>query len=457
MENEIISSIPVTLYSELEKYNEVISKGRCRLFYKDDNRNGTWITEEFANKLLKTIAYAPVKGIYDFDEGDYTDHGKKRNLGRIYGVVPSEPNLAWEKHLDTDGVEREYACVDVLYYTGLYKEASEIAGKAQSMELYGPSIKGEWKVLNGKKYYVYDDACFLGLQVLGDQVEPCFEGAAFYNLCESMKEFMDAIDKYNNKSGGQTMPTCLFKLSDNQKANALWDLLNSETDENGYKIYAYSVMDVYDDYAIAFNYTLNQYERVYYTKNDETDSIEINEKKKCYILDVTEEEKDILEAMRKKCGSYSKIEESYTALENQNSELSTKNVELNNSIATLNTEKDKLSAQLTKANENYTVATANIQTLTEERDNLLIYKKNVEDNAKLAIIETYAAFLSEDILDKYKNNLDNYNTEELDMRLTYEQKQANPSTFSKIVVPTYIPKDDGLSGIESILSKYEKK
>ena len=58
---------PVTVYGNLEKYNETISKGRCRIFYKYGNRNGTNITDEFAEKLLSTIPYAPVKGIYEED------------------------------------------------------------------------------------------------------------------------------------------------------------------------------------------------------------------------------------------------------------------------------------------------------------------------------------------------------------------------------------------------------
>lgn len=133
----------VVVYGNLEQYNEVLSKGRCRIFYKGMNRNGSYITDEFADKLISTLPYAPVKGIYnDFTE-DYTDHGNERDQGRIYGIVPAEPNVSWETHLDEDGVEREYACVDVLLFTGLYKEASQIIGKPQSMEIYERSIKGE--------------------------------------------------------------------------------------------------------------------------------------------------------------------------------------------------------------------------------------------------------------------------------------------------------------------------
>ena len=109
MPENIITDFPVTLYGNLEKYSETISKGRCRIFYKGGNRNGTYITDEFAEKLLASIPYAPVKGIYDGDEEDFTDHGTKRSEGRIYGIVPSEPNVTWEEHEDDDGITRTYA------------------------------------------------------------------------------------------------------------------------------------------------------------------------------------------------------------------------------------------------------------------------------------------------------------------------------------------------------------
>lgn len=161
--DKLIREFPVTVYGNLTKYSETISKARCRIFYKGANRNGTYITDEFAQKLLSTISYSPVKGIFEDSEDDFTDHGEERDLGRIYGVVPESYNFAWEFHVDEDGIEREYACVDVLLYTSLYKEAQKIPGKSQSMELYSPSIKGSWELIEGKKLFKYTDGCFLGL------------------------------------------------------------------------------------------------------------------------------------------------------------------------------------------------------------------------------------------------------------------------------------------------------
>jgi len=103
----------------------------------------------------------PVKGIFDTD--DFTDHGKKRTEGRIYGIVPADLNFAWEPHLDEDGVERIYACTDVLLYTALYPEANTITGKGLSMELFPPTLKYHFEIIQGVKYAVFESGSFLGL------------------------------------------------------------------------------------------------------------------------------------------------------------------------------------------------------------------------------------------------------------------------------------------------------
>lgn len=472
--DNIIMDFPVTVYGNLEKYNDVISKGRCRIFYKGANRNGTFITDEFADRLLSTIPYAPVKGIFNAEEDDFTDHGIARDEGRIYGIVPAEPNLAWESQIDEDGVERTYACVDVLLYTGIYKEASMILGKAQSMELYGKNIKGDWQIIDGKRYYVFSDACFLGLQALGDDVEPCFEGAAFYTVYNALEKFMDAVEEYQKNytqsgQGGNTMPSVTFKVSDSQKLEFLWNILNPGfNEENGFAL-DYAICDVYDEYAIAFNYNERIYERVYYVKDDETDSLSVKKKERCYIIDVNENEKNALEALHKLNGdTYEKVDESFAEianLKNEISENSLKVEELNNNIATLTMERDNANVQLNvsndslkTANENYTVAQATIEALTSERDALVAYKKTVEDDAKRAVIATYAEYLSVDILDAYATKLDDYSIEDLDRELTYAQKKAHPEMFSKQPQVAYVPKEDPTkSGLDMILSKYEKK
>ena len=453
---DIIKEFSVVIYGNLEPYNEVLSKARCRIFYKYFNRNGTYISDEFAEKLLSTIAYAPVKGIYDNNDSDYTDHGEERNLGRIYGIVPENYNLTWEPHLDEDGIERIYACVDVLLYTGLYKEASEIINKAQSMELYAPSIKGEFKYIEGRKAFVYEDACFLGLQVLGDDVEPCFEGAAFYSLYQNLKQMIKTLEKYNldyhNNDNREEQMIFNFKLSDSQKHDMLFNLLNPNFNENGGWVIEYSICDVYDEYAIVYSYENQGYERIYYTKDDSQDSLEINAKKKCYIVDVTEEEKSALETIQAlNGGTYEKIDEGFTTLKDENSTYVTKIGEQETIIATLTSDKENFESQINEAQ-------TTIATLNQELDSLKEYKLQQETNEKQAVIDKYAKELDEDVMQKYTEKLNEYSVSDLEKELAFELVNANPTIFSHQTQSGsgYIPKDSHTSGVEGILEKYRK-
>ena len=463
MIERVIREFPITVYGNLTKYSDTISKGRCRIFYKYANRNGTYITDEFAEKLLSTIPYTPVKGIYDDFDEDYTDHGNKRSLGRIYGIVPENPNLQWEKHLDEDGIEREYACVDVLIFTALYEEAGEIFGKAQSMEIYEPSIKGSWKIINGRRMFEYTEGSFLGLQVLGEDVEPCFEGAAFFSLYSSLKQLVDEIKEYTLKlpeinTGGQSQmfEKLNFKLSDSEKHNAIWNLINPNYNEEGGWTIEYAICDIYDDYALAYNYAEASYERIYYTKNDETNEVSIIERKKVFIIDVTESEMNALNTIRTLNGdTYEKADEVYSQaskvseLEEQNSTYAQKIEELNENISTLETEKGNFTTQLEEANNT-------IASLNEEIDSLNTYKANIELKEKEEVISSYTELLSEEILASYKEKISEFTAIDLDKELAYELKKNNVSVFSKEQNPGFIPKDEPKTGIEAILSKYKK-
>ena len=445
--NKDLFNFDVAIYGNFEKYNEVLSKARLRIFYKYENRNGTFITDEFADKLLSSVSYAPVKGIYE--NNDYTDHGTDRNEGRIYGIVPENPNLAWEDHLDNDGVTRTYACVDVLIFTALYEEANSIIGKSQSMELYAPSIKYHEAIIKNRRFIVFDDGCFLGLQVLGEGVEPCFEGASFYTLQSTIEYAIKKIKEH----GGTKMPKLNFKISDDQKFSALWSLLNNEYNEEGGWIITYGISAVYDDYALVVSYETGEMYRAYYSKNDEQDMIELGEMVHVFVIDVTENEKNTIDTLRTiNGGTYDLVNENLiNADENAEKiiEFSTKIDELTENVATLTTEIENYNTSVEEANNTIT-------SLNEEINSLKEYKLDIETQQKNAVINEYIEHLSEDILNDYRNKISEYSVEELDMRLAYELKKNNTSIFNKKDESGFIPKDTPADGIAAILSKYKK-
>lgn len=463
---ENLLQFSVQVYGNLERFSETISKARCRIFYKGLNRNGTYITEEFAEKLIKTLPYAPVKGIYDSMLGDYEDHGESRTLGRIYGVVPETFNFAWEDHEDEDGVVRTYATSDVLLYTALYSEAEQIVKKAESMELYGPSIKGKWSEIDGNKCFVFEEGCFLGLQVLGQESEPCFEGAQFYSLKSELTQLLEELRTYNLNSqqtigGKQQMPKFLFKLSDSQKYEALFAALNPNfTEEGGWEA-TKSICEVFDNYAVVIDYTDGKYYRAYYTKNDENDTVTLGDLTECYIVDVTSEEYKTLKAVQAiNGGTYEKLDETLNTANATVDELTSKCeaneakiAEQDGLLNTLNEEKATL------ASENEAVKAENA-TLVGEVNSLREYKKAAEDAKKEAVFTKYSKKLSEDTLKTYRDKVEDYDVESLDRELAYVLVQSDSSIFSldtdKEEKEKMIPTGDQLTGLALVLSKYKK-
>lgn len=450
---------PVSIYGKLERVNDVLSKARVRIFYKYGNRNGTYITDEFADELISTLPGVPVKGIYEGN--DYTDHGDERSEGQVYGFVPEQNNFAWEENIDVDGIKRLYACCDVYLFTALYPEASDIVGKSQSMELFEPTLTYHWSVIHGQKYVVFEHGSFLGLQVLGDHVEPCFEGASFFSLQKQIQDTIQKIKEYSSIGGKSEMPHINFNLSDAEKFNAIWSLLNERfTEESGW-IVDYSICDIYDEYAVAYNYGTSSYERIYYKKNDEEESVEVTEKVPCFIIDVTQEEKDTLKVLRHlNNDTYTCINENLIhADENatQCVELHTKIDELTSTIATLETEAAQAQETIDAVNANYANAQEQISGLSEQVEALEAYKKNIEDQHKEAVINEYVGKVPEEVLKTYRTNFAQYTIDDLDMHLAYEWKKAGIS-FKPISPDTQIiPKDVGpVDGVNAILARYKK-
>ena len=467
-EKDKLTTFSLSVYGDVTSYNEVLSKARCRIFYKGANRNGTFITDEFAEQLISTLPYVPVKGIYDTMKDDFTDHGRERYEGRIYGIVPENPNFAWETHLDVDGVERTYACTDVYLFTGLYKqEAFDIVEKSQSMELYADSIDGEWQFINGKRYFVFTQGRFLGLQALGEDYEPCFEGAAFYTFVDSVKTLMTDLNgtdifQKQNLEGEKHMN---FKLSDNQKYNMLWTLLNNRFNEENEYIMDYAICEVYDEYAVVFKFETGEYNRAYYTKNDETDSLSIDKMEVCYIVDVNEAEKQALQAVHAmNNNTYEKIDEVVAELNTKVEDFTTQIDEFNSkieendtTIATLQQDNEKLENELSEAKNNYTTALEKIDTLTSENEALNNFKAAVELQDKEAVIAKYSTLLDEEELNGFKERVDEFTKEELDKELAFALVQSKSTIFTNDE-NGFIPKpEEHLTGIEAILTRQKNK
>ena len=439
----------INFYGEARPFNQTISVARCGIFYKGGNRNGTYITDEFANKLISSLPYTPIKGIYNYD--DFEGHRDPTEKGKIFGIVPQEPNFAWETHLDEDGIEREYACTDVLLYTALYKEANEIVGKGQSMELYKPAMKGDWEIIDGKKFFVFSDGCFLGLQVLGDDVKPCFEGAGFYSLFDSLTKLFEEVKNYavqnekKDKGGNKNMVKFIYNLSDADKRYLLFNAINGIDPEGEEEEFDYWIESIYEDYFIAYNCKEHKIYKVNYTKDDEANTVTLGDKEEVFAEYVSEEELTALHALRAlNNNSYNNVKEVY--------ELGQKYNDLESEF---NTKKDEYSSEITTLKGERDTAEANYEALVNENKELSNFKAESERKEKESIINTYSLKLGQDTLDSFNENIDNYDAESLEKELAYALVKEDPSIFNDSSKDSdKFPSNSHKSGIEGILDKY---
>ena len=176
--------------------NPLMSSCEIKVLYLGENRNHTYISKEVATDMAKTLRGAPIVGYYKEEKEDFRDHGnqvilddegiKFNCLTRPYGFVSPDAKVWFQEFEDTDDfgnvLTREYLMTTGYLWTGQYEEcklAVEGEGKPHSMELDGDSMDGHWETntKTGMDFFIINDATFSKLCILGDDVEPCFEGS----------------------------------------------------------------------------------------------------------------------------------------------------------------------------------------------------------------------------------------------------------------------------------------
>lgn len=159
--------------------DDVGNRLQVAVFTKYKNRNGSYITDEYAELLIAsaTRGDTPVVGFFDPESQTWATHTGP-TLANGYGYI--ENFIGWKPLTDTDGVTRDYAVFSVVIFTKYYEEAKKIRGQNQSMELDPATIMGDWVNFDGEDYFVYTKGDMLGLCVIG-QHEPCFSVSTFFS------------------------------------------------------------------------------------------------------------------------------------------------------------------------------------------------------------------------------------------------------------------------------------
>ena len=217
-------------YIQNTQISPLVSKGVCKVCYvgQQPNRNHTVITKEVAVEMGRKLPGSPIVGYFNQETKDFEGHNRAIDIKdgkfaivdvtRPYGFVPDNANV-WFQKFNDEGVEREYLVTDVYIWTGVYPESKRILenGINHSMELNEKNQSGFWTKdeKTNERIFIYNEALIEKLCVLGENVEPCFEGAQFSSQfsLEGNQEFqklktmvysmMDQLKETFNKGGSQ--------------------------------------------------------------------------------------------------------------------------------------------------------------------------------------------------------------------------------------------------------------
>ena len=367
--------------------NPGISKCEIKLFYLGKNRNGSYIDKNTAIQMANSLPGCPIVGAYIENKEDFGDHGEVIRIedGEIrfscktvpYGFVGLDSDVWFQKFMDTDEfgneIEREYMMTTGYLWTEQYEEAKSVIddGKGQSMELDGETMEGHWATDNnsGIEFFIINDAIFTKLCILGDDVEPCFEGASIKS-----PEVYKAFSK--DESFGRTLYTMMNELKDALQNKGGSEMPKQETQVAEDALFENNgVEEVTEgDGAAKDEEFANKKEESKPEKEDDSDDEAAND----------DAEQEDYECKKKKSAEKNSLEEDYAKLENEFNELK-------DNFALLENEVEELRAfKLNKVNEEKDALINKYHMLSEEdKADIVANKENYsldEIESKLALI-----------------------------------------------------------------------
>ena len=132
-----------------------------------------------------------IVGFYNEEKKDFEEHNRMIDISngkfeikdttRPYGFVDMNAKV-WFEWFEDDGVPHEYLMTEGYLWTGQYPECRRVIekGNNQSMELDQDHLDAHWsKDVKGKpEFFIINEAIMSKLCILGEDVEPCFEGAS---------------------------------------------------------------------------------------------------------------------------------------------------------------------------------------------------------------------------------------------------------------------------------------
>lgn len=398
--------------------NPLISHCEIKVCYVSDepNRNGSIITKKVGRELAKSLPGSPIVGYYNSEDKDFEEHNRELNItkdGQIelqdttkpYGFVDLNARCWFQKFLD-DGIEHEYLMTEGYLWTGQYPEAQRIIerGNNQSMELDPGTIDGEWSKgdINEPQFFIINEAIISKLCILGENYEPCFEGATITKM-----QF----------SYGESFKNQLFSMIEQLK-----EILN----EGGTLVEMNKEIEtsVVEEEVVTVEETAETPEEVEkpvvdFAQEEKEEEEKVDEEEVCPECGKPESE----------CHCDEKDEDKKDKKDKYNLDEIQEYVELSNNYSTLT--------------EKYAALENELNSLKAEHEELMNFKKSVEKQEKQAMIDSFYMLSAED-KKEVQENIDTYSLDEIEAKLSIicvrnkvsfdlaeeSEKQNNPTTYN---------------------------
>lgn len=458
---------------ESTEINPLISKCQIKVCYVGDepNRNRSIITKETAEKLAPTLRGCPIVGYYNETKGDFEEHNKIIDLsnGKFqikdttspYGFVPTDAKV-WFQWFEDDGVPHEYLMTEGYIWTGQFPESQRIIeqGNNQSMELDCETLNAYWtKDNNGKpQFFIINEAIMSKLCILGEDVEPCFEGAQITDVQFSFEnnfknELFSLIEKMQEILSKDEGGTPVFNTYAVEIGGGLWEAIYNYMwehylDEDYCLIY--SIDGIFEDDNQKFAILRNRKDLTFYRLNfslteengfqpedelvkvtpdykpaetpqfaaEEVEAYEINFKKSKEEVkeEVTEEEPEVTEFTEKAPVVSEVVEDEETKVEYNLDEV-VEYQELLEKYSALESKVNELTDTINNFNNQVAELNATIENLTAENKTLAEFKVSIDREKKNQLISSFY-MLSDEQKKDCIDNIDTYSYDDIEAKLS---------------------------------------
>lgn len=465
MHTSIMLQSPIE-FIDVTPVNPLISKCQIKVCYVGErpNRNGSIITKEVAREMANSLPGSPIVGFYNETKEDFEEHNRIidisngrfeiKDITRPYGFVDLNAKVWFAKYLDDNQVEREYLVTEGWLWTGQYPECAVLlqgAGKSQSMELDENTLDGSWSEdSNGfYEFFIINEAIISKLCILGDDVEPCFEGASIaapqvqFSFGDDFKQqlfsMMNELKEYLLKGGEKVFVRYNVSVGD-----ALWTSLYNYVkatypDNTGENYSIYSIDGVYEEEGQTFAVLQQRVDNKYYRLNFEFVNNELAPNDT--LVEITSTYTPDAENPQFSLEEIENFENSLETLDSSNTE------EIDNSEETSEEEnmeeeeeshgdpapqynldeipeyieaRDALEAMTTQFNElteKYNELVAQTETLQASLNSLSQFKAQIERKEKEDMIAKFYMLSDEDKKDVV-DNIDTYSLDDIEAKLS---------------------------------------